>query len=103
MSQTVREWFASGAKGGFAEQLLRTYDDPCDGNFRLLRAVADGRNFSLVDDAVAYAEHYIAWAQTFMLRGGLERSFPMLSELDREVAPDDCARLPREAAKGDEK
>jgi len=101
---TIREFFEYGAAGEFARQLLRTYFDPCPGNFRLLRGVAEGRNSLLIDEAVASARHYPPENRLRrpMLRGGLELCFPMLTELDREMIEDDYRRLPREAAKGGE-
>ena len=93
MNQTVREFFASGRKGSFAQQLLRTYDDPCAGNFRLLRAVADNENRRLVEKVEGQAPGH----RKLYFR----QSFPMLAELDREMTGDDYSRLPREAAKED--
>ena len=98
---TIRKFCSSGQKGKFAQQLVKTYDDPCPGNFRLLWAVADGQNRPLVDDAVAHARNYPIDVRPTMLRDGLEISFPMLAELDREMTGDDYRRLPREAASKD--
>ncbi len=101
MNQTVREFFASGEKGGFAQQLLRTYDDPCDSNFRLLRAVADGRNSVLVDRAEEVVQRCFIHPHAEDYSKALRNAFPMLDELDREFDPSDCARLPREEAEGE--
>ena len=95
---TVREFFASGRKGGFAQQLLRTYDDPCDGNWRLLRAVADGRNFRLVDEAEWGDGREEVRVDSALHQERLRSRFPMLGELDRELTGVDYSRLPREAA-----
>ncbi len=98
---TIREFFASGRKGGFACQLLRTYDEPWEGSFRLLQAVADGQNALLVDKAKADGFRLVlnhgqgadcAW------RTSLQSCFPILAELDREMTGADYSRLPREAA-----
>jgi len=102
--RTVREFLASGDKGGFAQQLLRTYDDPCDGNFWLLRAVADGANTLAINLAVgAYPEPdpdpYGEDTQYSdeETRDALAECFPVLLELDRPLTASDYTRLPREA------
>jgi len=101
--KTVREFLASGRKGEFAQQLLRTYNEPCEGNFRLLRAVADGRNFLLVGEAIdkAWGVHEFRGIDLGVSRAafriGLQSTFPMLQELDCELTPAHYSRLPREA------
>ena len=86
---TVREFFESGRKGGFAQQLLRTYDHPTVENIEQLYGVADGDNRVVLDDLSN-------WGQP----NRLVAAFPMLQELDRELDPSDYARLPREAVVG---
>ncbi len=98
MNQTVREFFASGRKGGFAQQLLRTYDDPCEGNFRLLQAVADGRNAVLVDRVEEIVRRCFIHPHAEDYSKALCNAFPMLTELDRELDLSDCSRLPRDKA-----
>ncbi len=100
--RTVREFLASGDKGHFAQQLLRTYDDPCEGNFRLLLAVADYENGMAVQYAQEMGEYLFdvdgMAGETLYLQKALRRYFPVLAELDREMTASDTTRLPREAA-----
>ena len=104
--RTVREFLASGRKGDFALQLLRTYDDPCPGNFRLLRAIADGGNTRLVDEAVdkAWGVHEFRGIDLGVSRAafriGLRSMFPMLQDLHCKLTPAYYSRLPREQAGG---
>ncbi len=96
---TVREAMASGEWGTFWQKLLETYDDPCAGNFRLLRAVADGENAFAIEYAIAEAGTRcdgLAPCDAH-LREALAAHFPLLQDLDREVTAADYDRLPREA------
>ncbi len=104
---TVRDFYASGDKGEFAQQLVRTYDEPTASNFRLLRAVADGRNGLLLDDLMRNVIGYgIILNKVYpsgkpRMRSALIQFFPMLAELDRELTPALRDKLPREAAEED--
>ena len=99
-TQTVREFLASGRKGGFAQQLLLTYDDPCPGNFRLLRAVADGGDTRLVDEAQGIVQRCLIHPHAEDYRKTLRDGFPMLQDLHCELTPAHYSRLPREQAEG---